>query len=175
MTDKKYLTKENLLITSKDCSNIFDGFKNDKERIKYMSHAYRNMNIAKAFGVFYGFDVDNDVKHNKNVNSVYSIEIGQVYSANVKQFDKNTLTFDIPGVKEEIVAKDNECSILRKEDETKAYFGCHTDITIPYDELGEITAITKSGEEITIIRNGKFVLSGCEELNQPLEKIKING
>lgn len=122
MTDKKYLTKENLLITSKDCSNIFDGFKNDKERIKYMSHAYRNMNIAKAFGVFYGFDVDNDVKHNKNVNSVYSIEIGQVYSANVKQFDKNTLTFDIPGVKEEIIAKDNFSTCV---DEINAYLLTH--------------------------------------------------
>ena len=27
-------------------------------------------------------------------------------------------------------------SILRKEDVSKAYLGCHTDITIPYDELG---------------------------------------
>ena len=34
-----------------------------------------------------------------------------------------------------IVARDNEISILRKEDISKAYFNCHTDITIPYDEL----------------------------------------
>ena len=31
----------------------------------------------------------------------------------------------------EIIARDNEVSILRKEDMSKAYFGCHTDITIP--------------------------------------------
>ena len=36
----------------------------------------------------------------------------------------------------EIIARDNEVSILRKEDVSKAYLGCHTDITIPYDELG---------------------------------------
>ena len=37
------------------------------------------------------------------------------------------------------MARDNEVSILRKEDPAKAYFNCHTDITIPYDELGTIT------------------------------------
>ena len=37
----------------------------------------------------------------------------------------------------EIIARDNEISILRKEDISKAYFGCHTDITIPYDEFGK--------------------------------------
>ena len=40
----------------------------------------------------------------------------------------------------EIVAKENECSVLRKEDPKKAYFNCHTDITIPYEELSRITA-----------------------------------
>ena len=38
----------------------------------------------------------------------------------------------------EIIARDNSISILRKEDPSKAYFQCHTDITIPYDELGSI-------------------------------------
>lgn len=69
----------------------------------------------------------------------------------------------------EIIARDNECSILRKTDMDKAYFNCHTDITIPYDELGEISAVTKEGERITIIYHGKFVLEGTEELNKALE------
>ena len=67
----------------------------------------------------------------------------------------------------EIVAKDNECSLLRDEDEENAYFNCHTDITIPYDEIGEITAIHKDGSEKTIIRDGRFVLEGCGMLNEP--------
>lgn len=70
----------------------------------------------------------------------------------------------------EIVAKDNECSILRKEDETKAYFNCHTDITIPYDEIGAIISIHADGTEVDIMKNGRFVLAGTEELNRPFEK-----
>lgn len=68
----------------------------------------------------------------------------------------------------EIVAKDNSCSILRKTDIEKAYFNCHTDITIPYDELKEITVYTKEGVETTIIEDGRFVLKGTEVLNEPL-------
>ena len=78
-------------------------------------------------------------------------------------------TFNPDG--KEIMAKDNECSILRKTDISKAYFNCHTDITIPYDELGYIKVIKKNGEEIPIIEDGMFVLPGCGELNKPLEKM----
>ena len=69
----------------------------------------------------------------------------------------------------EIIARDNECSILRKTDIDKAYFNCHTDITIPYDELGEISVVTKDGESIPIILDGKFVLEGTEKLNDALK------
>lgn len=69
----------------------------------------------------------------------------------------------------EIVAKDNECSILRKEDESKAYFHCHTDITIPYAEIGSIRSVHADGTEVEIMRNGRFVLPGTEELNRPLD------
>ena len=65
----------------------------------------------------------------------------------------------------EIVAKYNECS---KEGE---YFQCHTDITIPYEELDSICAITLGGDEILLIKDGKFVLSGTETLNEPLTEI----
>lgn len=64
-----------------------------------------------------------------------------------------------------IVAKDNEISILRKTDMDNAYFNCHTDITIPYDELGEITVYKKNGESITILKDGRFILPGTEKLN----------
>ncbi len=70
----------------------------------------------------------------------------------------------------EIVAKDNECSILRKTEIEKAYFNCHTDITIPYDELKEISVIKPNGERIVLIEEGRFVLPGTEELNKPLDE-----
>ena len=68
----------------------------------------------------------------------------------------------------EIIARDNSVSILRKEDPSKAYFQCHTDITIPYDELGSIVVVAKDGTETEIIRDGRFVLPGTEILNEPL-------
>ncbi len=70
----------------------------------------------------------------------------------------------------EIVARDNEISLLRKTDMEKAYFGCHTDITIPYDELGELSVVTKDGEVIPVILKGRFVLKGTEGLNEALDK-----
>ncbi len=69
----------------------------------------------------------------------------------------------------EIISRDNEVSILRKTQPEKAYFNCHTDITIPYDEIGSITAVHSDGNRIVIIENGRFVLKGCEELNKPLD------
>lgn len=66
----------------------------------------------------------------------------------------------------EIIARDNECSILRHTDMSKAYFNCHTDITIPYDEVGRIYTVHPDGTETDIIREGRFVLPGTEELNK---------
>lgn len=69
----------------------------------------------------------------------------------------------------EIVARDNSVSIRRKEDVSKAYFHCHTDITIPYEELKSITVVTKEGKEIVLLEDGRFVLPGTEILNEPLK------
>ncbi len=71
----------------------------------------------------------------------------------------------------EIVARENEVAALRGVNPSKAYFNCHTDITIPYDELAELTAVKKDGGRIPIIENGRFVLPGTEELNEPLRKL----
>jgi Leucyl aminopeptidase (aminopeptidase T) len=65
----------------------------------------------------------------------------------------------------EIIAKENEISALRKTDMEKAYFNCHTDITIPYSELDEISVYDAKGEKTVIIKNGRFVLPGTEQLN----------
>lgn len=67
----------------------------------------------------------------------------------------------------QMIAKENECSALRRVDVEKAYFNCHTDITIPYDELKEIAVIHEDGKQTVIIRDGRFVLPGTEELNEP--------
>lgn len=70
----------------------------------------------------------------------------------------------------EIIARDNECSLLRKTDVSQAYFNCHTDITIPYDELDRIEVVRPDGSRISLIAGGRFVLPGTEELNRPFEE-----
>lgn len=71
----------------------------------------------------------------------------------------------------EIVAKDNECSLLRKSkdevEKSKAYYNCHTDITIPYEEIGGIYAVSADGTKKPILLDGRFVLPGTEGLNAP--------
>lgn len=70
----------------------------------------------------------------------------------------------------EIISRDNEVSLLRKTEQDKAYFNCHTDITIPYEEIGDITVVGYDGERTAIIKNGRFVLDGTKELNEPFEE-----
>ncbi len=69
----------------------------------------------------------------------------------------------------EIIARDNEVSLLRREDPSRAYFGCHTDITIPYEEIGCIEVVCAGGRRIPLLRDGRFVLPGTEPLNEPLD------
>lgn len=65
-----------------------------------------------------------------------------------------------------IIARDNEVSALRKTDRAKAYYNCHTDITIPYDELDYIRVHTENDEVLSVIEGGRFVVPGTEELNE---------
>lgn len=81
---------------------------------------------------------------------------------------EDTAVFNPDG--KEIIARDNEISILRKEDPGKAYFGCHTDITIPYDELDDIRVQKEDGSEVSLIEDGRFVLPGTEELNEAFQE-----
>lgn len=87
-------------------------------------------------------------------------------------YDEENITYNPDG--KAIVARENEISALRTEDISKAYFNCHTDITIPYDELGRITVIRKDGTEADIIVDGRFVVPGTEPLNEPLDELEAS-
>ena len=102
-------TNKQRLLTAADIysDDNFPYFKNDIERIKYMKKAYGNMPIAKSFSIFYGVDISEDTKRNKSINTVQIIELGNVYSGTVKSFGKNGIIFEIPGVKDEIISKEN--------------------------------------------------------------------
>ena len=81
-------------------------------------------------------------------------------------YEEDTVTYNPDG--KAIIARSNEISDLRKTSPEKAYFGCHTDITIPFEELAGIWAVTASGEEIPVIEDGLFAVPGTEDLNAPL-------
>jgi leucyl aminopeptidase (aminopeptidase T) len=50
------------------------------------------------------------------------------------------------------------------------YTNQHTDITIPFDEIGLLEGIRASGDSLPIIEKGRFVLPGTEGLNRGFEK-----
>lgn len=82
-------------------------------------------------------------------------------------WEEDSVTYNPDG--KAIVARENDFSRLRNEDPARAYFNCHTDITIPYEELGLIEVVNeKTGYRKEIIKDGHFVLEGTEELNEPL-------
>lgn len=114
----------NRLLTAADIygDDDFPLFKNDAERLKYMKKAYGNMSLAKSFSIFYGIEVSNEVKQNKAINNVVNISLGQILSGTVKELTKTYITFDIPGVKEEIICKENFSSCI---DEIQAYLLSH--------------------------------------------------
>ena len=68
----------------------------------------------------------------------------------------------------QMMAKENAFSALRHTEPEKAYFNCHTDITIPYHELGDIIVHRPDGSTEAILKDGCFVLDGTETLNAPL-------
>ena len=94
------------LITAADLEDIFSDFKNDKERIKYMNENYGGMDLAKSFEIFYGMKVSSAAKKSKTINTITNIVIGNVYEGTVASFNHRGITFEIPGVKEEIVSKE---------------------------------------------------------------------
>lgn len=94
------------LIIAADLEDIFNDFKSDKERIKYMNENYGGMDLAKSFEIFYGMKVSSAAKKSKAINTITNIVVGNVYEGTVASFNHRGITFEIPGVKEEIVSKE---------------------------------------------------------------------
>ena len=73
--------------------------------------------------------------------------------------------------KKEVIARDNEFCQKRKQNPEEGYTNVHTDITIPYDEIGLIAAVLENGDLLKIIENGRFVLKGTDLLNKPFMEV----
>lgn len=62
----------------------------------------------------------------------------------------------------EIISRDNEISILRKTEPEKAYFNCHTDITIPYDEIGRFRQYRKMAAKPSLLKTADLYLQAVK-------------
>lgn len=100
----------------------FPLFKNDKERIKYMKQAYGDMPLAKSFAIFYGVEISPEIKKDRSINNVSTINLGEVYAGTVKEITKTHITFSLPGVKEELISRENFTTCL---DHIQAYLATH--------------------------------------------------
>lgn len=70
----------------------------------------------------------------------------------------------------DMIAVENEKSATRHNDPINAYTQKHMDITLPYEMLESISAVAIDGTRTDIIRDGRFVVPGTEELNIPLDE-----
>ena len=101
----------------------FPYFSNEHDRLKYMKENYGNMSLDKAFSVYYNETLTSDQKKMfKYVANVVTLEVGKIVQATVTKMDKNGIEFEIPGVKEEIISKENLMDI---EDALSVYLLRH--------------------------------------------------
>ena len=57
--------KNQKLITASDSFDVLESpFKDEKDRIKYITEHYGKMDIAKAFSLYYGLELTNEDKDN---------------------------------------------------------------------------------------------------------------
>lgn len=107
MSKRATKTKASLLTNADLSKDMFSGFMDDTLRIKTITQQYKNMSIAKAFATFYNVKVADDIKKANEVNTITVIQPGDVYLGYVKEFTKNSMTFTIPSVKEDLVCTEN--------------------------------------------------------------------
>lgn len=165
------LTFENGMVTNYSCEN-FENEEENKKLIKdnILFH-YDSLPIGEfaigtntvAYTMAKKYDVGNKLPILIAEKTGPHFAVGDTCYSH----SENVVVYNPDG--KEIVAKDNSCSLKREDENAIAYFNCHTDITLPYDELGEISVVTFENEVIPIIENGRFVLEGTQILNEALE------
>ena len=162
-------SKEELLVVGITSENDFKLFSDDNvlknhDTLPLGEFAIGTNTTAYAAGKKYGIEDKMPILIAEKTGPHFAVgDTCYSWSEDVRVYNPNG---------KEIVAKDNSCSLKRKEDPSAAYFQCHTDITVPYEELEEISVVTKDGKHIILIKDGRFVLPGTEILNEPLKQLE---
>lgn len=156
------LTIKDGFITEYSCNN----FPTERENMEYINEHLLYDHKTLPMGEFaigtntYAYVMGNKYNINDKLDILIAEKTGPhfAFGDTCYAMNEEIMSFNPDG--KEMIAKDNEVSIKRNDD---SYFGCHTDVTIPYYELGDIVAIGEN--KVVIIENGRFVLAGTEELN----------
>ncbi|MCD7818411.1 MAG: aminopeptidase, partial [Lachnospiraceae bacterium] len=162
---------ENGMVSDYDCANFDSSEENHKYFLENVMHGHETLPLGE-FAI--GTNTTAYVMARKyGIAGLLPILIAEKTGPHFALGDtcyswqEGTPVYNADG--KEIVARDNEVSLLRKSDVSKAYFGCHTDITIPYEEIGHIQVVHADGNRVSLIEDGRFVLPGTEMLNAPLD------
>lgn len=103
-------SKKSNVLTDKQINGDtdFPYFCNEHDRLKYMKDNYSKLDIDKAFSIYYDEKISNTTKKLcKTIGKVITLEVGKIVEATVTKMNKNGIEFYIPGVKEEIISKEN--------------------------------------------------------------------
>lgn len=99
--------------------DLLNSFTRESDRVKYISNKYAKTDIAQAFAAVYG-------KETTNVEStkfdVVHLKVGEIYKGQVREINRRGIIFDIPGVKDEVVCREN---ILQNPDAINAFLETH--------------------------------------------------
>lgn len=159
MSKKKNKNEVNLL-TSTDFDDVFNGFDNDKKRMRYMKDNYGQYDIADAFAKFYNLNISRDLKKDDKVNKPVTIELGKIYSGTVEHIGKDGITFTLPGVKDEVYSKENFADCI---DNVHNYLLNHN------NELLFKVIDRKDGNYVVSVMDG-YYSSWVEQIEDAIEK-----
>lgn len=122
-TKKRVQKKVNLMTETMMEVDGFPVFSSERDRLKYMRDNYSKMSIDKAFSMYYETELTKKQKKALNsTNNIIQLAKGMIVTATVTKFDKEGLEFVIPGVKEEIVSKEN---LLQYKENIDEYLMTH--------------------------------------------------
>lgn len=84
---------------------VWPEYKNDKERIKFLSRKYKDSSIVDAFSEEYGVKI---AELPERVDMVpFEPRVGDVLNVSIQSIDKNKVVFDTMNLKNELISKVN--------------------------------------------------------------------
>lgn len=93
--------KKNNFIKNTDVEDVFESpFLSEIDRLHKLSENYKDVDIVKAFSIYYGIEYTTSMKNLSGVEAVDALKIGQVYTGTVKSFAKGIIDFEPIGAKE---------------------------------------------------------------------------